>query len=175
MYSEQMMGCIPRYQGTRIQVETHVVGLPDGRTAHRDVVRHPQAVVIVPFLDDTTIVMVQQYRTAAKQTLLEVPAGCIEDGEDLLVAANRELREETGYRATHLELIAGGFPSPGFCTEFMHFFKATGLVQDPLPQDDDEWIHCVPMTIDALLTAISLRHIQDLKTMVGLLQCIRVP
>lgn len=172
MYSEQLMEAIPRYQGSRIQVETHVVGLPDGKTALRDVVLHPQAVVIVPYLDDTTIVMVQQYRTAAKQSLLELPAGCIEAGEDLIQAANRELQEEIGYRATHLESIAGGFPSPGFCTEYMHFFKATGLIWDPLPHDEDEWIDSIPMTVDALRTAIVAQHIQDLKTIVGLLRCI---
>lgn len=171
MFSEQPLSITPQYQGRRIRVESHQVTLPDGLVAQRDVVVHPAAVVVVPFLDAETVVLIRQYRTAAQRVLLEIPAGCIEEGEDASVAANRELQEETGYFATHLTPLAGGFPSPGFCTEWMHFFRADGLVRRPLKGDEDEWISMVPMSMTAALSAIQTGEICDLKTMVGLYQC----
>jgi len=171
VFNEQSLSVTPQYQGKRIRVETHQVSLPDGLVAQRDVVVHPAAVVVVPFLDAETVILIRQYRTAAQRVLLEIPAGCVEAGEDVCAAANRELQEETGYYATTLTPLAGGFPSPGFCTEWMHFFRADGLVYRPLKGDDDEWIAPVPMSVTDALSAIRSGEICDLKTMVGLYQC----
>lgn len=171
MFNEQSLSVTPQYQGRRIRVETHQVALPDGLVAQRDVVVHPEAVVVVPFLDSETVLLIRQFRTAAQRELLEIPAGCIEAGEDVSVAANRELQEETGYFATQLTPLSGGFPSPGFCTEWMHFFRADGLVHRPLKGDDDEWISMVPMSMSSALAAIRTGEICDLKTMLGLYQC----
>jgi ADP-ribose pyrophosphatase len=109
----------------------HALWLPSGRTVVRQVVHHPGAVVIMSRLEDGRLLLIQQYRFAVGETLLEFPAGTLEPGKAPLECAKRELIEETGYRADHWRALGMTYPSPGYCDEQQHLFMATGLV--PMP------------------------------------------
>lgn len=129
----------------------------------------------MPLDEDGNVVLVRQYRLAAKEALLEVPAGIVDEGEDIEAAAQRELQEETGYRARNLERLTGFFVSPGFCEEFVHVFLATGLVESLLQADDDEEITVERIPLDAALALATSGEIKDAKSVVGLLMAANHP
>lgn len=152
------------YSGSRIAVNQTTIRTSRGHVSCRDVVVHPPVVVVAPLISDTHLLMVKQYRTAVGKVLLEVPAGVIETGECPDEAAQRELREEVGYRSEKLREVFGAYPTPGFCTEYMYFFVADSLVQDPLPADFDEDISVVTVLISDALKMIATGEIMDLKS-----------
>jgi ADP-ribose pyrophosphatase len=115
------------YSGKIFDVEQRKVTLPDGREGHYDIVKSSDACAIVAIDDDNNVIMVNQYRQSAEKILLEIPAGKIDPNEDPDVCALRELAEETGYRAEKVEKLASVRVSPGFLTEVIHIYKATGL------------------------------------------------
>ena len=144
------------------------IRFPDGRDAERVVVEHPGAVAMIAIDGSGRWLLVRQYRHPTRSELLEIPAGTREPGEDPAETAARELREETGFSAGSLERIGGTWSAPGFCTEYMHFYLATSLRTDPLPQDDDEHISApIAMTFDEVLAAIDDGAIEDAKTLVA--------
>ena len=111
----------------------------------------------------------RQYRVAAGRWLLEVPAGTLDAGESPEVTAARELREETGFAAANLERLGGTWMAPGFCTEYITYFLATGLTSDPLPQDEDEALSEPQyLTMDELRRAVVSGEIEDAKTLVAM-------
>lgn len=109
--------------------KVHKVGLrmPDGKVVQRDLIRYPGAAVVLPILDDGSIVMIRNYRFAVDEELLELPAGLLERSEDPAVCATRELTEETGYRAGKVAKLGWFYPGPGTNDEVMHSFLATDL------------------------------------------------
>ena len=109
----------------------------------KDIIEHPGSVVILPLTSEDEAVLVRQWRQAAGQILLEAPSGTREPGEDPLVTAHRELREESGFRAGSMTPLGGSWVAPGYSTEFTHAFLARNLTSDPLPQDASEDIHTV--------------------------------
>lgn len=135
----------------------------------RDIVVHPGSAVVVPVFDDHTVALVRQYRHAAGEYLLEIPAGSLENGEDPQAAALRELEEEIGYRAGKLEKLAEFYVSPGFLTEKIHLFLASELTESAQKLDDDEIVEIVRVPIPEALDMIHKGAIQDAKSMVGLL------
>ena len=140
----------------------------DGHEIDRTIVQHPGAVAIVVIDDQGRWLLVEQYRHAARQHLLEVPAGGREEGETPEATAAREIREETGFAADSIVPLGGAWAAPGFLTEYMHYFLATGLHADPLPQDGDENIgEPRRMSYEEVLTAIDDGTIQDAKTIVA--------
>jgi ADP-ribose pyrophosphatase len=145
------------------------VALANGGTALREVVEHAEVVAIVPLDGEGNVILVRQYRLPAQDALLEVPAGGVDDGERVEQAAQRELREETGYRAERLEKLAGFFVSPGYCTEFIHVFLATGLTEDTIAGDEDEDIAIERMPLAEAVRLIEKGEIQDAKSIVGIL------
>lgn len=157
------------YQGRLVDLRLDTVELPSGSRAKREIVEHRGAVAIVALDAEGEVLLVRQYRKAAEGTLLEVPAGTLDAGEEPADCAQRELQEETGYRAGRMERIGGFYTSPGFCTEFIHLFLATDLEASPLPTDADEAIEllCLPIT-DAPKLIVS-GEICDAKTIAGLL------
>jgi ADP-ribose pyrophosphatase len=115
------------------------------------------------------VLLVRQFRLPAGESLLEVPAGGVDEGEGIEPAALRELREETGFRAERLERLTGFFVSPGYCTEFIHVFLAKGLVEDPTDGDEDEDISIERMPLYEAIRLIDSGEIKDGKSIVGLL------
>lgn len=137
----------------------------DGHEVERVVVRHPGAVGLIAIDREERWLLVRQYRHPTGKVLLEIPAGTLEIDEEPDHTAARELREETGFAAESLMRIGGAWMAPGFCDEYMHFYLATSLIRDPLPQDEDEGIsEVVAVTFDQLLSAIDDGSIEDGKT-----------
>ncbi len=114
--------------------------LADGHTFQREIIEHPGAVVIVPILSDGRVCLIRNYRVAVRQWLLEFPAGTLEVGEPPIRTAERELIEETGYRASNIQSLCQFFMSPGILNERMHAFVATGLVEGEAAREAGEQI-----------------------------------
>jgi ADP-ribose pyrophosphatase len=130
----------------------------------RQVVKHPGAVVIVPQLEDSRLVLIEQYRFAVGETLLEFPAGTLEPDEAPLECARRELIEETGYRADHWHALGVIYPSPGYCDEQQHLFVASGLVPDQAAGDEDEILEVKRLTVQEVERAIADGTLIDAKS-----------
>lgn len=157
------------YEGRIVNVRLDKVQLNDGRESQREVVEHAAVAAIVPVDAAGAVVLVRQYRLPAEEALLEIPAGGIDEGEEIEPAAQRELAEETGYRAGTLKRLGGFYVSPGYVTEFIHVFLATDLVEDALDGDDDEQIEVVRMPLVEAIGLIQTGGIKDAKSIVGLL------
>ncbi|MEM9883625.1 MAG: NUDIX hydrolase, partial [Planctomycetota bacterium] len=117
------------HRGTRVTLRRVELPGDDGETHEREVVEAADAVVVLPLLDEDRVVMIRNERFALKETLWELPAGTVEPGESPDACAPRELEEETGYRAARVEKLMDFFPTPGFCTERLHAYRATGLTE----------------------------------------------
>jgi ADP-ribose pyrophosphatase len=157
------------YQGKIFGVRQDQVLEPGGVKALRDVVTHHGSVVLLPVLPDGGIILVRQYRHTANAFLWELPAGRIERGERAAVAAQRELSEETGYRARHFRLMMDVYPTPGFVAERMYVYAASGLYAAASTPDADERIETRPFALSALLRMIRRRDVHDAKTVAGVL------
>ncbi|HQA47499.1 MAG TPA: NUDIX hydrolase [Bacillota bacterium] len=157
------------YEGRIINLRLDSVVLENGNTAMREVVEHPGAVGIVALKENGDIVMVKQYRKAVEQVLLELPAGKLEQGENPLDCAARELTEETGYTAGDLRYLVSFYTSPGFSNEVMHMFLATDLKEGKNDPDDDEMVETVEISRDRAIDMILKGEIKDGKTIAGIL------
>ena len=158
------------YTGRVFTVTRDRVRLPHGVETTLDVVRHRGSVVLIPMPDPSSVILVRQYRHAIGQHVWELPAGSLEAGEEADEAALRECHEEIGQLATHAERIASLYPSPGYTTEVMHFYRMTGLhVPDQVAeQDEDEHLEPRTFSLDELRTAVQLGEITDMKTVAAL-------
>lgn len=139
-------------------------------TVVREIVEHRGAVAIVAMDDQARVLLVKQYRSAAKQEMMEIPAGTLEPGEDPSACAPRELEEETGYRAAEWQELGSFYSSPGFSTEKMVLYLARGLTLfTPSPEEDEQIsVHAIPLAES--LAMIDRGEISDAKTIVGLLR-----
>jgi ADP-ribose pyrophosphatase len=171
--SEQTLGSELIYSGKVVNLRVDRVRLRDGREARREVVEHGGAVAIVPVDADGKIILVRQFRTPAGASLLEVPAGGIDADEDPDAAVQRELQEETGYRAGRVRKLTACWVAPGYCTEFIHVYLAEGLVESRLEADEDEDIALERYTLAEALALIDSGAICDAKSIVGLLALAR--
>jgi ADP-ribose pyrophosphatase len=161
------------YQGKVFSVYTEKVREPNGVEAIRDVVRHSGSVVILA-VDDTNprnplVVIERQFRHAADQYLLELPAGRVEPGEKTLAAAKRELIEETGYRAKKWTKLVRYYASPGFVGEWMEIYLATGIKAGTAQPEEDEKIEVTLVPLKELVKMCTSGQIHDGKTIVGAL------
>lgn len=141
---------------------------PGGVKAVREIVRHPGSVVVIPFLDDGRVVLVRQYRHAARQSLWELVAGGLNRGEKPERAARRELVEETGYRARSVRFLFDFYPSPGFLSERMFVVEARGLTAAEAAPEEDERIEVGRFTPIEIRKMLRARMIRDGKTLIGL-------
>ncbi|MGE5327050.1 MAG: NUDIX hydrolase [Deltaproteobacteria bacterium] len=157
------------YRGRAVVLKLENLIEPGGVKAVREVVCHPGSVVLFPVREDGRVLLVRQYRHAARQSLWELPAGTLEPGEKPRHAAARELIEETGYRARRLNLLCWFFPSPGILSEKMHLYSATDLSPAKANPDSDELIKVQSFSSSELQRMIQAGRIRDGKTLAGLL------
>ncbi len=162
------------YEGKILSLRVDTVELSSGRETKREIVEHGACTAIVALDSDDTVLLVRQYRKAVEKMLLEIPAGGIEDGEDPLEGARRELEEETGFSAERWERLNYFYTSPGFCTEAMHLYLATGLTPVERRADDDEAIEVVRVPLGKTLELMASGEICDAKSMAGLLMALRL-
>ncbi len=149
---------------SRFTVEQKTVNTASGGQTHREVVVHPGAVVILPILDDNSIVLIRNYRFACGQTLLELPAGTLEADETPIECAARELVEETGFRAEIIEPLSVFYTSPGIMTERIHAFIARGLTEVGQKLDETESIEVDIHRLDKIRQLIIDGCLNDGKT-----------
>ncbi len=157
------------YSGRVFDVVRHKVRLPNGRVSIRDFVKHPGAVAIVAVTSSGEVVLVRQYRHAAGEELLELPAGTLELGEQPIECARRELLEETGYVADELVELFRCFLAPGYSSEVMYFYLAKGLREAEERPEEHEVSEALLLPIDEALKMIERGGIRDSKTVAGLL------
>ena len=134
----------------------------------REIVVHKGSCVIVPVFEDKTVALVRQYRHAAGEYLLEIPAGGVEPGETFEEGAKRELEEEIGVTASKVELLTEFYVSPGFLTEKMYVFLATGLTKTAQRLEIDELLTIEQISFTAAFDLIRSGEIEDAKTIAGL-------
>lgn len=157
------------YKGEFINISKLEVKLPDSNIVNREVIRHPGGVATLAFYDDETLIMVEQYRKAIDKVTLELPAGKIENGEEIIETAKRELEEETGYIANELEYLGKIVTAPGFCDEYIYYFKCRGLNNGLKGGDDDEFINVKKIKINDIKKMIKNGDIIDGKTIAAMM------
>src|SRR5689334_16258307 len=162
------------YRGRVVTLRIDTVQMPDGREIRREVVEHHGAVAIVPRLGDDTILMVRQFRQAVGETLLELPAGTLEEGEDADACAARELEEEIGYRPGRLRRLFSQYLAPGYSNEVLYAYLGEELTQTQTHFDVDEQIELVPVRVSEIEPMILDGRIQDAKSIAALLVALRL-
>lgn len=168
-FTEQKINSELKYQGSVVDVYHDTVQLPNGKTAQRDVVRHCEAVVVLPVLPSGDIVFVEQYRYPLAEVMLELPAGKMDvASEDAESCAHRELQEETGYKAGEIEYLGRLATTPGFCDEIIHVFKATQLSDSVACPDEDEFVRVKKLSVCELRKAVKDGVLYDSKTITAL-------
>jgi ADP-ribose pyrophosphatase len=162
------------YTGRILNLDVDTVRFPDGSTGELEMIRHPGASAVVPFLtdpagDDPQVMLIRQYRYAADGYLYEIPAGRLEPGEDPAECARRELQEETGCRAQRVEPMFTMYTTPGFTDEKIHLFMAVGLTTGETGREADEFMTVETVTLSRALEMVRRGEIQDAKSALGLL------
>ena len=148
----------------KFEVKRRRVTMPSGRVADWDIICHPGAVVVLPVLDDGSVVLIHNYRPSVGQTLLELPAGTLEADEQPEACAAREVEEETGYRARVIEPFAEFYTSPGILSERMYVFVARGLTQVGQKLDEHEEITVETYAPDKIRQMLVQGKVMDGKT-----------
>ena len=166
MQPERLLGSRRVYQGHVVSLRVDDVELPSGHRQTREVVEHRGAVAVVPLTEDD-VFLVRQFRRAAGRTLLEIPAGSMEEGEKPEACLQRELAEEIGMRAGQVTHMVSFFPSPGFLTEVVHVYVAHKLSPHRLDAEEED-LEVVRLPL-ARARALVGQEIVDAKSIIGLL------
>lgn len=154
--------------GKVLKVERHTVALPNGKESTREVVLHPGAVAIIA-MKNNKILLVEQFRKATEDNLIEIPAGKVDPGEARRDTALRELEEETGYTSKTMELVNEFYVSPGFCDEFISLYEAGELIEsNTLAADDDEFVVKHWLSVQEANEWIKQGKIKDAKTIIAI-------
>ena len=158
------------FDGALLHVKRDTVKLPNGNEATREWIRHPGASSVIPVLPDGRIVLVRQYRYPIGKVTLEVPAGKLDaPDEDPLYCATRELSEETGYQAEHIEKMTTIATTVGFSNEYIHLYVAEGLTPGKQHPDEDEFINVVKVPLDEAVQMVLDGRIYDAKSATSIL------
>lgn len=159
------------FSGHIMSLEVAQVALPNGQTTTREIVRHAPAVAILAINDQHQLLLMRQWRAAVNRATLEIPAGKVDERDDSADhAAVRELNEETRLHAAQLRAVSSFYTSVGFCDEYMTLYLATGLtpVETALPQDADENLELVTVSLQQALAMIEQHEIEDAKTIMAI-------
>ena len=167
--SEKVLESRRVYDGKVVNLRVDTVRFENGASGAREVVEHHGAVAVVPMIDETRLLLVSQYRTAAGRTMLEIPAGTLNPGEEPEACARREIVEETQFEAREMEKLFAMFVAPGYSTEKITVFVATHLTPRAGVGDDDEFIDVRTIRLTDAIAMIDSGEIEDAKTIAGLL------
>lgn len=170
-FEEKTVSSQKIFEGKIISLRVDDVELPDGKRAKRELIDHPGAVAVIAITDEGKLILVEQYRKALDRSIIEIPAGKIEPGEDIEVTALRELEEETGYGAQQFDYLQSFATSPGFANEIIHIFVAQELykIDKPAAGDEDEFIQLYECTIEEAEEMVLDQRIYDAKTAFAIL------
>lgn len=157
------------HRGRAFSVRQDEIQLPNGVVARLDIVEHTGAVTILPVDEAGMIWFIRQYRHAAGEVILELPAGTLEAGEDPLVCAHREVREEIGMAAGKMVRLGDLYMAPGYTTEYLYVYLASELSVNPLPGDDDELIQVERIPVARAYVMAEAGEIHDAKTLATML------
>lgn len=157
------------FKGRVFDIDRLQVRLPDQKESYYEMVTHPGAVSIIPIDEQGRILFVRQFRPAAWQEVLELPAGTLEKGEDPLECAKRELREETGWATRQIKELGAFYLAPGYSSECLHMFLARDLYHAPLQADQDEFINVEAIPLARAYEMAYKGEFKDGKTLAGLL------
>ena len=154
------------FDGKVLSLRVDDVELPNGKHSKRELIKHPGAVAVIAITDENKIVMVEQYRKALEQSIIEIPAGKLEPGEAPSVTVARELEEETGYVSGKMEHIISFYTSPGFADEIVHLYIATELKkkENSAACDEDEFVEVIEISLEEAQQYIKEQRIYDVKT-----------
>lgn len=157
-----------KYQGSFINVIENEYLTSDNHHLYREIVNHKKGVAILAF-QNNQVYLVKQYRHAIEDEILEIPAGVVEEGENILECAKRELQEEIGYSASNWQKIAVVHPSCGFTDEEITIFFASELYKSKLPLDEDEYLSVELIPYEELINLIKSQKITDAKSIIAIL------
>ncbi len=152
-------------QGRAFKVKRDYLKTPKGDETKLEIIEHGGSVVVVPIDNDGNLLLVRQYRHAAKQDLLELPAGTRDEDEPFEECAAREIREETGMEASKLQKVGEFYLAPGYSTEFMAVFLATGLSDNPLEADFDEFLQVEKIPLKKAVELFQSGEVLDAKSL----------
>ncbi|MGD6815668.1 NUDIX hydrolase [Metabacillus sp. 84] len=154
------------YSGKIIDLYVQEVELPNGKTSKREVIKHPGAVAVIAITPEGKLLMVEQFRKALERTLIEIPAGKLEPGEEPEKTAVRELEEETGFTARSIDHLVSFYTSPGFADELVHLYITEDLapIENEAHLDEDEFVDLMEVTLEEAEALLKDGRIYDAKT-----------
>lgn len=168
-YEEKTVSKENVFDGNIIGVDVLKVSQPDGKEATREIVRHSGGAAVVPINEKGEVYLVRQYRKPVEAELLEIPAGKLDEGEESLECAKRELKEETGLEAKKIKHLIDLYCAPGYSSEKIYIYAATDLVEGEPCADEGEFITTEKIHINKLVEMVMNNEIPDAKTVVGIL------
>jgi len=158
------------YDGRAVKLRVDTIRKPNGKITTREIVEHSDAVAVVVMDSKDRVILVRQYRKAVGKTLLEIPAGGVDPGEQPISSVRRELQEEIGYLPNKIDKLGGFYSAPGYCTEYLHLYLATYLIPSRLEAEDTDEIEVVRVPLDKVSDLIASGEIADAKSIAGLLR-----
>lgn len=168
-FTEKTLESRSIFEGKVIKVRVDRVRLHGGQVSEREIVEHLGAVAVVPVDENGMVYLVRQYRKPLEKMLLEIPAGKLEQGEDPLECARRELTEEIGFFPGMIRKLTFYYSSPGFSNEGIHLYLATNLIRQDTPGEEGEFLEVLSMPLAEALAMVMSQDIEDGKTIAGLL------
>lgn len=152
------------FNGKIIELVVKDVELPDGKTSKREIVNHPGAVAVIAVTTEKKLLLIRQFRKPLEKTIVEIPAGKLEKGEDPLQCAMRELEEETGFKASQIEFVTSFYTSPGFADEIIYIYFTDKIELGEVNRDEDEFLSVIEVSLQEAEKLMEQQIIHDAKT-----------
>ena len=168
--SEKTLSSKEVFNGRVVKLHIDTVELPNGNIAEREVISHPGGVGVIALDENNNVLLVRQFRSGAKDVLLEIPAGKLEYGENPEECGRRELTEETGFIAKEFSHLAKFYVTPAYCEEIINVYYAKDLVKTNQNLDEDEFLNIEKVPFDALYEMVLSGEITDAKTVIATLK-----